>query len=204
MTTTWQARHEGSPQSVDLPLADLIEGLRDGQWQVTDEVRGPGENTWVAIEEHPKLADVVADLEPLRKRTGDEETRLDMNALIDVTLVLLIFFILTTSYAALQKRLEAPSVSRDKAGVPVFTKKKVEETMIHLTAKTEGGRTVIRVENNEVEPFRLIAELRRYAKSSQKTELLFEHDDEVPHGEVVDIIDKAKLAGLDRIRLLVP
>jgi biopolymer transport protein ExbD len=203
MTTTWKVRHEGSPQSVDLPLSHLVEGLRDGQWEVTDEARAPGESAWVAIEDHPKLADTVADMEAPR-RPAEEETRLDMNALIDVTLVLLIFFILTTSYAALQKRLDAPNVSRDKAGVAKVTKREVEKSMILLTAKTEGGRTVIRIENNEVDPSRLIIELKGYAKSSKKSELLFEHDDDVPHGTVVDIIDKAKLAGIDRIRLLVP
>src|SRR5947209_307799 len=143
MTTTWKARHEGSPQSVELALEDLLEGLRDGNWELTDEACAPGETTWYAIEAHPRLAEIVADFEPPAPRRHDEETRLDMNALIDVTLVLLIFFILTTSYAALQKRLEAPNVSRDKAGVPVFTKKKVEQTMIHLTAKSENGPTVI-------------------------------------------------------------
>ena len=74
----------------------------------TDEVRGPGATAWVAIENHPQLAEVVADLEP-PPRAHDDETHLDMNALIDVCLVLLIFFMMTTTYAvAVQKMVPLP------------------------------------------------------------------------------------------------
>ena len=111
-TGTWKIRHEGSPRSVDnLTLAQILEGLQDGLWEATDEVMGPNDAAWVAIENHPQLAEVAADLEPPPQRTYDDETRLDMNALIDVCLVLLIFFMLITSYAVLQKRLEQPPIT---------------------------------------------------------------------------------------------
>ena len=113
MELTWQA---------------LLEGLQDGAWEATDEVMGPDDKTWVAIESHPALAEIAADMEPPPPRTYDDETRLDMNALIDVCLVLLIFFILTTTVAAMQKRLEAPSVEEGKVKVAVVTKEQVKET----------------------------------------------------------------------------
>src|SRR5262245_35134785 len=95
----WTVRHQGSPRQVSgLTLQQLIEGLQDGQWDSTDEVKGPQDTAWLAIEEHPQLADVVHDLDPLEIVHEEEPTHLDMNALIDVCLVLLIFFILTTSY----------------------------------------------------------------------------------------------------------
>ncbi len=202
----WKVRHEGSPKDVEMPLPQLLEGLRDGHWEPTDEVRAPGETEWVAMENHPQLAEVAADLEPPPPREYDDETRLDMNALIDVTLVLLIFFILTTSYAALQKRLDAPSASKDdkKKSMRTVSKKQLQEQTIYVTAKMEGGRPVVRVEDKEVEPLRLIAELRGFARSSKKTEMSLEHDDDVPHYVVVEIIDKAKQAGIDKVRLVVP
>jgi biopolymer transport protein ExbD len=202
---TWKLRHEGSPKTIDnLALQDIVDGLLDGRWEPTDEVMGPGDTNWVAIENHPQLAELAADLEPPPPKVYDDETRLDMNALIDVTLVLLIFFILTTTYAALQKRLEAPSVSREKAGIAVYTKEQVADSMIMVTAKMEEGQPVVRVENKVVDVMKLVPELRRFVRSSGKTTLLLDHDGDVPQEVVVKIIDHAKGAGMDRVRLLVP
>ena len=41
-----------------------------------------------------------------------DETRLDMNPLIDVALVLLIFFILTTTYESLRRAIDLPPGGR--------------------------------------------------------------------------------------------
>src|SRR5262245_36028106 len=113
---TYSVRHQGSPQSVpNLTPAQIVEGLQEGMWEPTDEVRGPQDADWVAIEAHPQFAEIAADLEPPPPRVYDDETRLDFNALIDVCLVLLIFFILTTSYATLQKILDAPDVTSEAA-----------------------------------------------------------------------------------------
>jgi biopolymer transport protein ExbD len=173
-------------------------------WEPTDEVMGPNESEWVAIENHPALAEVAADLEPPPPRTYDDETRLDMNALIDVTLVLLIFFILTTSVAALQKILEAPSAETGKVQVAKITKEQVEQNMIHVKAIMKDGSPVILVENEPTDPVKLISALKRFVRSKGKTELLLEHDNEVSHDLVVKIIDSAKGAGMDRVRMLIP
>ncbi len=200
----WKIRHEGSPQSVGLEQEELLDGLRDGAWEPTDEVMGPGESEWVAIENHPALAEVAADMEAPPPRVYDDETRLDMNALIDVTLVLLIFFILTTTVAALQKRLEAPSVEQGKAKVAVVSEDQVKEQMIHVKAQMKDGNPVILIEDKPVEPNRLLIELQKYVSDTRKTELLLEHDNEVSHEFVVKIIDSAKAAGMNRVRMLVP
>ena len=202
---TWKVRHQGSPQSVEgLTLAQVVEGLQDGLWEPTDEVMGPGESEWVAIENHPQLAEVAADIEPPPPREYDDETRLDMNPLIDVCLVLLVFFILTTSYAVLQNRLKAADVSPDKVGTPVLTEKEVKQQMIHVTVKMADGQPVFRVEDKVVDEDHLVSELRSYVRQTSHTDLLLEHDGEVPHGAVVAVMDAAKGAGMNRIRLVVP
>ena len=202
---TWKVRHEGSPSAVEgLTLQEVVQGLLDGQWEPTDEVMGPEDERWVAIENHPQLAEVAAELEPPGPKVYDDETRLDMTALIDVCLVLLVFFILTTSYAALQLHLKAADVTTDKAGRVVVTDKQVKEQMIHVTIKMEDGKPVFRVEGTVVDEDRLVAELRSYFRPSARTDLLLEHDPDVPHGAVVAVMDAAKGADLQRIRLVVP
>jgi biopolymer transport protein ExbD len=202
---TWKIRHEGSPRSIEgLTLAEVLEGLQDGLWEPTDEVQGPDDTDWVAIENHPLLAEAAADLEPPPPRTYDDETRLDMNALIDVCMVLLVFFILTTSYAALQKRLMLPNVTGGEAGIPVVTEKDVADQMIHVTVRMEDGKPVYRVEKNAVSEESLLTALKGFVKKTSRTRLLLEHDADVPHGAVVTVQDAAQGAGMDRVLLLVP
>src|SRR5581483_2515750 len=63
--STWLVRREGSPRAAEVPSAQrVLEGLRDGDWDPTDEVRGPADSDWVAIENHPQFAAAVAEMEP--------------------------------------------------------------------------------------------------------------------------------------------
>jgi biopolymer transport protein ExbD len=150
---SWSIRHEGSPQSkAGLTLEQVLEGLRDGQWEPTDEVMGPGESSWTAIENHPQLAEAAADLEPPPPKQHDDETHLDMNPLIDVALVLLVFFILTATYESVRKVIEAPSISQKKGDVPKVRPADVKQKMIRIKAyKDAQDQTVIEVENARVE-----------------------------------------------------
>ncbi len=198
---TWKIRHEGSPQHLETTLEQLRQAIADGLWEPTDEVMGPGDADWVPIESHPALADVAADLEPSGPRTCDE-TRLDMTPLIDVCLVLLVFFVLTASVAALQTRVEAPAI--DKAGVRVLTQKQVQERMTRCTIQLVRGTPVIRVEGKVTDLWKLKKALGRHLDETGKGSLLLEVDGEVSHETVVRVIEAAKAAGMERVSLVVP
>ncbi len=202
--SAWKLRHEGSPQFIDgLSLPQILEGLQDGRWEATDEVMGPQDTAWVAIENHPVFAEVAADLEPPPPRVYDDETRLDMNALIDVCLVLLIFFILTTTYAVLQKRLDAPNATTEQAGPATITDQMVEQTMILVNIKMQGKQPVISIENKPVSADRLEAELTAAVRAQHKTKLLLSYDADVPQRAVVDVLDAARGARVEGVSLLV-
>src|SRR5437588_1857632 len=152
---TWKVREEGSPRVREgLTLEQVLEGLEDGEWSPTDEVRGPDDADWTRFENHPKFAEAVA-LEPLPAGHDDEETHVDMTPLIDVAMVLLVFFILIFTYSVLEKRLEAPNASSAHAGPAVITKEDVEKQMIQVTARRANGKTVYLVEGTEVPRDRL-------------------------------------------------
>jgi biopolymer transport protein ExbD len=200
----WTVRHQGSPRSIeDLSLEQVLEGLADGLWEPTDEVKGPDDADWTRLENHPATAEAAAEVELPPPGTYDDETHLDMNALIDVCLVLLIFFILIASYAALQKRLESPNPATESAGVAEVTEQEVQNQMIHVVLRQVGYKTDIAVEGRSLEPDKLTAELKRFVKPG-KTTLLVEFDDTVPHGQVVSVQDAAKGAGITKILQLVP
>lgn len=208
---TWKVRHEGSPRAVEgLTLAQVVQGLLDGHWEPTDEVMGPQDQRWVAIEAHPQLEPVALDLEPPPPKTYDDETRLDMTALIDVCLVLLVFFILTTSYAVLQRLIDLPGMSADKPlGAPKVTREVIDKLMIKVDVRmahgNDGGEVpVIKVEGETVEKDDLRAVLSRYVRDTHKTELIIDHSARVPHGVVIAIQDAAAGAGIHQVHILVP
>jgi len=115
--------------------------------------------------------------------------------------VLLIFFILTTSYAVLQKQLEAPGVSADKIGPPVITKEKVQQQMIFVQVNMEDGKPVIRVEDRVVELANLESELRSFLKATRKTQMALRIDYDAPQSVLVAVQDAAKGAGIEKVSL---
>src|SRR6516162_2336471 len=151
---SWKVRHEGSPRTVDdVTPGQIAQGLEDGQWLPTDEVQGPGETTGTAIENHPVFAEVAEEIDTTPERKPDEGTHLDMTALIDVCLVLLVFFILTTGYAALQKLLEMGSLSMDKDNrMAKVTTKQLDQYFLQISVKMEDGKSVMRLENEVIAP----------------------------------------------------
>jgi biopolymer transport protein ExbD len=202
---TWKIRHQGSPRSVEAPTAQqVVEGLQDGLWEPTDEVMGPADSDWVAIENHAQFAEAAAEIEAPPAPVHPDETTLDMNPLIDVCLVLLIFFILTTSYAALQKILDMPGVTANKEkGVPQMSKAEVSKFTIHVEARQENGRPVIRVEGKAADPSDLVQVLQGFMGGSGKRELLLDASPDVDWGTIVAIQDAAKGAGVSRVHFQV-
>jgi biopolymer transport protein ExbD len=187
-----------------LTQEEVVEGLQDGLWESTDELMGPLDRDWVALENHPQFADIALDLEPHPPRHYDDETHLDFNPLIDVCLVLLIFFILTTSYSSLQKVLEMARMSEKSIkGVPLVTLEQVKQFMIKVEARQENSNPVIRVEGKVVEPENLVATIRQFVKKERKTELLIDAAG-VDWGVVVNIQDAAKGAEVNRVLFLEP
>jgi biopolymer transport protein ExbD len=210
----WQIRHQGSPRSVGgLSLEAIAAGLRDGVWETTDEVMGPGETAWQAIENHPQLAALAAELEQPPRRRRDEGTHLDMNALIDVCLVLLIFFILTTTYAAaVQKVVPLPAIKADGKKARPVKLDEIKKRMIRLVvAKDKAGKPGIRLENQNIAVFaedgsldhdKLRDSIKPYVKGEDgKSEIIFDARD-ISWGQAIAIQDAAKSAGIRTIHYL--
>lgn len=199
----WKVRHEGSPQSVaGVSLEELVEGLQEGVWDPTDEVMGPQDSEWHSMENHSLLAEVVEDLEQPPPRFEEDETRLDMNPLIDVALVLLIFFIITASYAALQRVLEMPGSKQSGEGPTLVTQERVEQTTIQLEIRKKGGAPVIRIEGTTIPMSDLPRELARRVNETGRRELVLDISG-VEWGTVINVQDIAKGAGIERVHYLV-
>jgi len=198
---SWTIRIAGATAVVDVPSAHaVLEGLREGDWEPSDEVRGPGEPTWRPIEEHPAFADAVAEMGPPPAAMPDE-TRLDMNPLIDVSLVLLIFFILTTTYSTLRRSIELPPVP-DPDGVsrtPVPKLEDVKDRSFRMKVVMDGTKPVITLDGRGILLENVDKELIDHVRTTGRKELFLTVTDDVPWGIEARIHDAAKGAGIHQI-----
>ncbi|HEX4589116.1 MAG TPA: biopolymer transporter ExbD [Gemmataceae bacterium] len=202
---TYSVRHAGSPKWVsDQSAADLVTGLREGRWEPTDEIWGEGEDGWVSIEDHPQFAETAAEINPPPRKHHPDETRLDMNPLIDVALVLLIFFILTTTYETIRKVLDLPGVSAKVPGQIRKVSEEAKKFFLVVTVRQEGAEPVIQVEKQTVRLEDLDAALQRNVADSKKTTMLLDASPNVDYGVVMSVIDAARGAGVTKTMWLEP
>jgi len=196
----WFIRSEFDPKGRAVESPQLVlQGLRDGDWETTDEVRGPGERDWTPIEDHPAFGEAVAEMGPPPPEHKDE-THLDMNPLIDVALVLLIFFILTTSYSSLKRILELPESPNDGATTKQVQKKDIESKVFQLKASLDPlGKPVVKLDDRAVSIDSLEREIRDHVKATGKKEILATISDDVSWDVVSKIHDAAKGAGVQQI-----
>jgi biopolymer transport protein ExbD len=195
----FSVRHEGSPRAVaGLPASAVLTDLRDGRWEPTDEVRGDGEAEWTPLEEHPRFAEAAAEVAPPPKKIHVDETRLDMNPLIDVALVLLIFFILTTTYETVRKVLDMPGVTPQAGKIRPITPQEAKKLTIMVHARQQSGQPAIKIENTPVALEELDAALRRAVADSKKTTVLLDAAPDVDYGVVVAVMDAARGAGVTK------
>jgi biopolymer transport protein ExbD len=190
----WRMRREGSPHETSgLTPAKVMEGLRDGVWELTDEVRGPTDAKWTPLEGHPHFAEALADYDPEPPKHADLEENLDMNPLIDVALVLLIFFILTTSYDALRRVMDMPKIGQKKqSSKPQVSQKELQSRYIHVQATRTGDKVTYMVDKQPVEESQLRTAIE-LGVSQGRTEVIIDTDN-VTFGTFMYIYDVSRSA----------
>ena len=188
----YQVRQEGSAAVIPLAGAgEVVSGLREGNWLPSDDVRGPGDRGFVPIEAHPAFAEIAADLERPPKAEEDD-THLDMNPLIDVCLVLLIFFILTITYESLRRSIEVPVEQPDNKGLTTVKLDDIKDRIFRVAAKMEGDTAVVKIEDKVTPLDRVEADIRDLVARTGRREMLFDKGPGVPWGVTAVILDAAK------------
>ena len=118
-----------------------------------------------------------------RDRT-EEEAQIDMSPLIDMVFILLIFFMVTTTFVKDMKLdLDRPSAS---SGVVASTKS------IRVFIDQLGD---VYVDNQQVRIYSLQSKLRDMLRVSTDKSILVVTDESVPAKTVLEVVDQSKLAG---------
>jgi biopolymer transport protein ExbD len=199
---SWRLRHEGSPQPVPTPLTpqQIIEGVKDGIYSGTDEVRGPGDERWQRLEVHPQFEEVVDQITESLEEIHHEKTddHIDMNPLIDVCLVLLVFFILATTLSIMEKVLQLPK-NQPPSDKPYVMKEEDAKQYIMLTLKKKGAGTIFDVNGYEAQnEDTLIRELESLVRSG-KDQVILTVEPNVDFSAYTTAIDAATAARIKKI-----
>ncbi|QDT64459.1 ExbD/TolR family protein [Calycomorphotria hydatis] len=137
----------------------------------------------------------------LRNRRGDDED-MDLTPMVDVTFLLLIFFMITASFS-LQKALEIPTPDPPNEGAAqTLTIDDLEDTSVIVRIEADGKIYV----DDELLPNQdaLIDRLNTIMRDDRKTDMVIEAANEVPLRTVVFVYDAGNEIDMQRIRLASP
>ena len=124
---------------------------------------------------------------------------MDLTPLVDVTFLLLLFFMLTASYT-IQKTIDVPQPESDERktaqALPRLEELQRENVIVRI-----GADNVISVDEEETSVASLATALRGRLRGRGTTQLVIKADDEALHESVVAVIDAANEVGMQRIRI---
>lgn len=134
----------------------------------------------------------------LSRREGEEE--LDLTPMVDVTFLLLIFFMLTASYT-LQKTFELPhSQPEQQAARQAPTLEELENE--NVLVRIEADNSIL-VDDEQTSEEQLVARIRQ-ARGTGRPGLVIVSDHRSLHETTVRVIDAASAVGMERVQLAVP
>ena len=115
----------------------------------------------------------------------------DLTSLIDVVFLLLIFFMLTTTFVNLENRVEVNLPSGDFAAA--------EPSENIIVSITENN--IIYLNGKLIDPLKLTENVAEALKKQPERIVVLEADTNVLHGKVIRIMDLLKQGGAEKIAI---
>ena len=142
-----------------------------------------------------------AEEEAFSLRAADTEfEEMDLTPMVDVTFLLLIFFMITASFS-LQKSLQVPPPNPEEKGA-TQSEMTLEDFEANSIIVEIDADNIISVDDEKLsDPSELIDTLREKASSENKYELVLDAHSDAFHETVVTVIDAANEVGMQKIRL---
>ncbi|HQR44036.1 MAG TPA: biopolymer transporter ExbD [Gemmatales bacterium] len=197
----WRLRHEGSPNPIPVPLTSeqIVEGMKDGVYAITDEVKGPGDSKWLKLEKHPHFSEVAEVVEAIENEVihDADDNNIDMNPLIDVCLVLLVFFILATTMSVMEKVMKLPNNPKNDSKPRVVSEEQAKKYIMFKVEK-QGTGTIYKINEYVAKEEDIVRELER-AMNEGKTECILDIGPGVDFAHYTLAVDKARLARIEKI-----
>lgn len=134
------------------------------------------------------------------RRSSPVLGELDLTSMVDVTFLLLIFFMVTASFS-LQKTIELPPPNPDQKGaVQSLTLEDLQANTIFV--KVDAANQIYIDDVPAGDSTRLEQALTQARLSTLRTEVAIDADPECRHETVVQVIDAATGAGMQKVRIV--
>lgn len=130
-------------------------------------------------------------------RSRKEQEELDLTSLVDVTFLLIPFFMVTATYT-LQKSLEIPKPSADNPATQAASINDLRDKNIILEVR---GDDSVLLDDKEVPMEELVELIRREVHQTGLNEVVIKASGAAHHEAVVAAFDAANSVGVQRIRL---
>lgn len=120
-----------------------------------------------------------------------KSARFDLTPLIDVVLLLVIFFMLTTTFTNLESRIKVNLPTSDFATV---------ELSKNITVTITENNTIY-FNGKLIDPLKITENVATELKNDPKKMVVLEADKNVLHGKVIKVMDLIKKGGADIIAI---
>jgi biopolymer transport protein ExbD len=125
-----------------------------------------------------------------RHLPAQDETELDMTPMLDIVFIMLIFFIVTTSFV----KESGVSVSTPQAQ----TASQQENTNIFIAITAQGE---VWIDRRPVDPRSVRAIVARLHADNPEGSVIIQSDEEAATGILVEVMDQVRLAGVEGIAI---
>jgi biopolymer transport protein ExbD len=198
-----EAEAAPEPAAKDRAAPEVIEPVRTEPEPVAEQPAAPATAASPQAERvtpHSTETDEGSPPFKLRRRPPDTE-EMDLTPMVDMTFLLLIFFMITASLQ-LQKALEMPAPNPDQSGAQqsLFTPEQLEQTCIRVSID-DNNHVLIEDEPAQT-PEQILERLKLQMRTTQRYELVVAASPSAFHETVVTVIDAAQAAGMEKIRMI--
>jgi len=125
-----------------------------------------------------------------RHTTADEEPGIDMTPMLDIVFIMLIFFIVTTSF------VKEAGVTVNRPGAQTAERQEGNNIVIAITA---AG--AVWIDNREVDLRAVSAVVERLHAENPEGAVIVQADEAARTGMLVKVMDQVRLAGVDNIAI---
>jgi len=125
-----------------------------------------------------------------RHLPAQDDTELDMTPMLDIVFIMLIFFIVTTSFV----KESGVTVSTPQAQ----TASQQENTNIFIAITTEGE---VWIDRRPVDPRSVRAIVARLHADNPEGSVIIQADENAATGMLVEVMDEVRLAGVEGIAI---
>ncbi|MBU3021972.1 biopolymer transporter ExbD [Aestuariibacter sp. A3R04] len=125
--------------------------------------------------------------------SADDEAQIDMTPMLDIVFIMLIFFIVTTSFVK-EKGLD---VNR-----PEDNKSNNNQPSRSLSIRIDANG-IISMGGREVDIRRVVANAQTFLAENNTDSAAIQADQDTEHGIVVEVMNQVKIAGIEKISVLV-